>query len=401
MPGVRHVRSVCFAAVLAAAVWVLSGAGFDDGTGGLLTALLAGAAYAVLIFAPISPAGPVTAGVAFLVASVWALSSPSSYADLWPAGVSWADLGQPGHGPAAVLAVPMLATAFLARRWAGEPREFPPVGRLGGAPGEAQPADAPAAAGAESPVPPSSDPDRTVMMTDGEQTQFIRAPEPPAPEPAALVPQLVPELVSVTSEPAPVIPQLPADETMVTSARPADETMAIPLPSPEAPASGDVTQFIPRDLGGDRQVIKTPAPADGEQTQVIRPPGPAEAGQSGAVTPAGPPEAEESRVPDAEQTRVIHVDAAEPDEEQPLSIAGAERPDPTADPTTRLRQLPEPGTAPDTPTPRPAEPEPVPAGRPQSATDLERPADEAADDTRRLRMPSIPAPRRQPDDEAG
>ena len=75
----RHLRSILYALVLAPAVWVLAGVGLTqdltdrarDG-GSLETAtamlllLLAGAAYAILIFAPISPRGPCCSGLAFL-----------------------------------------------------------------------------------------------------------------------------------------------------------------------------------------------------------------------------------------------------------------------------------------------------------------------------------------------
>ncbi|MEV6490751.1 hypothetical protein AB0M20_19350, partial [Actinoplanes sp. NPDC051633] len=73
----RHVRSILYALVLAPAVWVLCGVGFtqeltgraQDSGGGLetlaaiLLVLLAGTAYAILLFAPISPAGPASAGL--------------------------------------------------------------------------------------------------------------------------------------------------------------------------------------------------------------------------------------------------------------------------------------------------------------------------------------------------
>ena len=113
MPGVRHLRSIIYALVLAPAVWILCGVGFDqDLTGrardnggieslsGVLLLLLAGAAYAILLFAPISPAGPALAGLVFAVVGAWARIAPESYAAVWPANVAKEgfDVSTPGYG---------------------------------------------------------------------------------------------------------------------------------------------------------------------------------------------------------------------------------------------------------------------------------------------------------------
>ncbi|MDT5033027.1 MAG: hypothetical protein QOC94_3198, partial [Actinoplanes sp.] len=90
----RHVRSILYALVLAPAVWVLCGAGFTGGLigraydsagtveslTGLMMLLLAGAAYAILIFSPISPAGPLLGGLVYLAVGLWSWAAPSSYA---------------------------------------------------------------------------------------------------------------------------------------------------------------------------------------------------------------------------------------------------------------------------------------------------------------------------------
>jgi hypothetical protein len=143
----RHLRSILYALVLAPAVWVLCAVGFTgdltgrarDGGGietltGLLLLLLAGAAYAILLLAPISPAGPAIAGAAFLGVAVWALAAPSAYAGLWPPNVAkdGFDLRLPGYGLAVALAVPLLCTALSTRRWARyEPPVLPLIGTLG------------------------------------------------------------------------------------------------------------------------------------------------------------------------------------------------------------------------------------------------------------------------------
>jgi hypothetical protein len=143
-----------YALVLAPAVWVLCGVGFTgdligrarDASGtietfvGLLLLLLAGAAYAILIFAPISPAGPTLGGLAFFGIGLWAFAAPSSYAGVWPSTVSknGFDLSRPGYGLALLLAVPMICTALSARRWAKyEPPVLPLIGALGRARGAA------------------------------------------------------------------------------------------------------------------------------------------------------------------------------------------------------------------------------------------------------------------------
>jgi hypothetical protein len=142
--GVRHLRSILYALVLAPAAWILSGVGFThDPTGrardnggaesfsGLLLLVLAGAVYAILVFAPISPAGPALAGLVFLGVSLWALASPSSYAGAWPAAQGGVDLSRPGYGLAALLAVSLVCTALSARRWERyEPPQLPLIGML-------------------------------------------------------------------------------------------------------------------------------------------------------------------------------------------------------------------------------------------------------------------------------
>jgi len=150
----RHVRSILYALVLAPAVWVLCGVGFTPelaGRGrdtggtvesltGLLLLLLAGAAYAILVFAPISPAGPTLAGLTFLGMGLWAFADPASYAAQWPPELSKEtfNLSLPGYGLALVLAVPMICTVLSARRWARyEPPVLPVIGTLGRARGAA------------------------------------------------------------------------------------------------------------------------------------------------------------------------------------------------------------------------------------------------------------------------
>ncbi|MCO8273000.1 hypothetical protein M1L60_20605, partial [Actinoplanes sp. TRM 88003] len=172
----RHFRSILYALVLAPAVWVLAGVGFthdltargrDDfaveSVAGLLMLVLAGAAYAILLFAPISPAGPLVGGLAYLGISAWALAAPAAYAGVWPESVAKEgfDVSRPGFGLAALLAIPLICTALSARRWAGyEPPVLPLIGRLGRARGHV--AMPPTAA-----VPRVTDTDPTMAMRLG------------------------------------------------------------------------------------------------------------------------------------------------------------------------------------------------------------------------------------------
>jgi hypothetical protein len=149
----RHFRSILYALVLAPAAWILIGVGStrdltvrgrDDlaveSATGLLLLLLAGAAYGILLFAPISPAGPSLAGLVFLGIAGWALAAPTAYAGAWPHQVAKEgfDLSRPGYGLAALLAVPLICTALSARRWEKyEPPVLPIIGQLGRARGAA------------------------------------------------------------------------------------------------------------------------------------------------------------------------------------------------------------------------------------------------------------------------
>ncbi|HET6531156.1 MAG TPA: hypothetical protein VFH03_11175, partial [Actinoplanes sp.] len=135
----RHLRSILYALVLAPAVWILCGAS-DAGPLSVALLVLAGAAYAILLFAPISPLGPVLAGLIFLVLGGWGVAAPDSYAGIWSAGVTrdGFDLSRPGYALGLVLAVPLLATALNVRRWRGyEPSQLPLIGTLDRARGAA------------------------------------------------------------------------------------------------------------------------------------------------------------------------------------------------------------------------------------------------------------------------
>jgi len=198
-PDVRHFRSILYAVVLAPAVWVLVAVGLThdltargrDGFAvesftGLLMLLLGGAAYGILIFAPISPLGPTVSGAVFLAAGAWAIASPTSYADVWPSGVvkEGFDLSRPGYGLAALLSVPMIMTVLSVRRWRGyQPLELPLLGPIGRAWGKAAAPGTPMAAmpttvlpfeGGQTTVLPTEGGQTTVLPIEGDQTTLLR-----------------------------------------------------------------------------------------------------------------------------------------------------------------------------------------------------------------------------------
>ncbi|BBH66223.1 hypothetical protein ACTI_29080 [Actinoplanes sp. OR16] len=143
----RHLRSILYALVLAPSIWILAGVGFthdltsrgreffaEESIAGLLLLIFSGILYAILTFAPVSPAGPVLAGVAYLGVTIWAWTSPEAYAGLWAPEISkdTFDLSRPGYGLAALLAIPLIGTALSARRWARyEPPVLPIIGEIG------------------------------------------------------------------------------------------------------------------------------------------------------------------------------------------------------------------------------------------------------------------------------
>jgi hypothetical protein len=236
----RHLRSILYAIVLAPAVWILCGVGFtsdlvgrardSDGVEsftGLLLLLLAGGAYAILVFTPFSPAGPSFAGLVFLGVAIWALASPGSYGDAWPTGVAKEgfDLSRPGYGLAALLAVPLLCTALSAKRWEQYvPPQLPLIGTLGRARGAAAVAGTPVSAvdTAVIEVPPNTD--------AADATQVIPTGRPVA-EPATA-------FLAASPSPAPSAPSSPAASPLPSpAASPLPSPAASPLPSPAASAS--------------------------------------------------------------------------------------------------------------------------------------------------------------------
>ncbi|GAA3912060.1 hypothetical protein [Actinoplanes auranticolor] len=456
----RHLRSTLYALVLAPAVWILCGVGFDqDLTGrardnggieslsGVLLLVLAGAAYAILLFSPISPLGPLLAGLGFLGVGAWARIAPASYAGVWPENVAsdGFDLSRPGYGLAVLLAVPMLATALSARRWRGfEPPEILFVGTIGRARGAAAVAGTPMASERTAVIPqqrqgsefvpgfgaPSADATQVIGQTtvaqptvalpggsvaagssgagssaadEDEKTtvmrlgpQPVQSPAPAAEEPTQAVNSAA-SAASAAEEPTQAVTP-GGEEATADVAAGEDATAAIP--APESPSVGEETTrnvtageaaedkttllvlppvTAPADDDGDEKTQlltlpkadgPAPDPTDrGERTQVIR---------AGTVEPPGD-RTQLLSFPAPAEPVTVATPIATPDE-QNTSIVAAERPDPGEDPTTRLTPaVKQPGEATtQANVDRPA----------TTVTSLERPADEAADDTRPLTLPT-------------
>lgn len=151
----RHVGSLVLSLIFTAVIYVLAGVGVvqfakvnatadtDWAAAGIGMAALAGAGllYAILVLARLSPLGMMLSGLVLMGATLWALISPSSYADRIPADV----LGVDGAGHAAagaitlLLSVPLLGTVFSPRRWRQYPNGAPALVAPSGYPPESTP----------------------------------------------------------------------------------------------------------------------------------------------------------------------------------------------------------------------------------------------------------------------
>ncbi|SNR59548.1 hypothetical protein [Actinoplanes regularis] len=289
----RHLRSILYTLVLAPALWVLAAVGFThdltsrgrdffaaESLSGLLLLIFAGILFAIMVFSPISPAGPTIAGAAYLGVTYWAWNAPQSYADVWPPNVvkDNFDLSRPGYGLAALLAVPLLCTALSARRWARyEPPVLPIIGEIGRFRGSAKVAGVTMAA-AETTVLPAArgfqrPADPTVAIPSAaaaDKTQVLRTPPAAAipTQPAAAKADPEPKTVAIPAQPAKADAE---DKTVAIPAQPAaakadaePKTVAIVATRPDAE---DKTVAIPAQRADDTtHVIKS---SDEEATEVL------------------------------------------------------------------------------------------------------------------------------------
>lgn len=425
--------------MLTPAIWILCGVGFDqDLTGrardnggieslsGVLLLLLAGTAYAILLFSPISPAGPTLAGLAFAGAGAWARIAPEAYAAVWPANVAkdGFNVSTPGYGLVVLMAVPLLGTALSASRWrAFEPPEILLIGTIGRARGAARVAGTPMASEQTTVIPQQrqspefvpgfgarpadprrlpADDDRTIAVPLGrpafgeedEKTTVMQLGRPPAarPAPEELTQLLTPAgraaeaddrrtepiAVAVAEETTHEVTAPGSDEVTrevaaagavgITPGAGEETTRDVVAAEPRTEAFGQV--HAEEDDGGKTQLLTLPratgTPDHGEQTQAIR---------VGTVEPPGD-RTQMLTFPSPGEATTVAVPRGDEEGTTAVSIVSAERPDPGADPTTRL-------TPPADTAARPG-----PGRGTTTVTSIERPADEAADDTRPLTLPT-------------
>ncbi|GGN28034.1 hypothetical protein [Actinoplanes campanulatus] len=329
----RHLRSIFYALVLAPSIWVLSGVGFThdlssrgrelfaaESISGLLLLIFAGILYAILAFAPVSPAGPVLAGAAYLGVTIWAWQSPAAYAALWAPEVSKEgfDLSRPGYGLAALLAVPLLGTALSARRWARyEPPVLPIIGEIGRFRGAAKVAGIPVSIAETTVIRVGTPADRTEVVTATDSTAAVTATDSTA---------------AVTA----------TDRTVIMPAVPASAPSARPATSAPAPAAGPATPVAASDP---TVAIRLP---EAEPTTVLATPSEKPAVASGSPATAEkndpavveknePAEAEKGEPAEAEKDEATFVlQRPADDRTQPLSVAQTSRPETEADATRPL-----------------------------------------------------------------
>jgi hypothetical protein len=387
----RHIRSILYALVLAPAVWVLAGAGFNhDFTGrgrdsfatesytGLLLLLLAGAAYGILLFAPISPAGPFLAGLAFLGVALWALAAPASYAGAWPPGASRDsfDLSRPGYGLAAMLAVPLICTALSARRWARyEPPVLPIIGQIGRPRGAAAVAGTPIAiaetaviASPQSPAPRAPMPPPTPQPSPGQASPLQSA------SPAGRTADSGPGGAAF----APTKPAYSAGADDITAVVVTYEEPTAEFEEPSTGGGEGPTVVVPQEpaAGGEEPTVVVadePVAGGEEPTVVVLDEPAAGSGKEPTVVVSDRParDAEETTVVgsdgparDTEEPTVVVSDGPARDAEEPTVIVvgrgAATRPQADEDEPTAAGAEPSPAGA----EPSPAGAEPSPAGAP-------------------------------------
>ena len=321
----RHLRSVVYAIVLAPTVWVLCGMGYVRDPG-FLPLLLAGVAYAILVRAPISPAGPLFAGVLFLGTGVWALASPSSYAGLWQAAGSRIDLSAPGHGLAAFLSVPLIATALSARRWQRIRRpRIPVIGASEAARGTARPAGTPVGVLETAIIERPSAADTTIVVKPAETgaeppTEAIPTMESP-PVPDGTEPAMASFVVSasgeITAADLDAVVESAANEgepaEPVTESEPADE--ADRVTEPEAAAEAEPVAVTGPVMEADSVADAEPEPVpDTEPVAETEPAAEVEPGSQPEPVATADEAADSADVEQAETATAEEVPAEVPDE---------------------------------------------------------------------------------------
>jgi hypothetical protein len=271
----RHAGSVLLSLFLAPLIWVGTGYGLTEVNQarvrfaggfeveivlGLLALLAAGALYALLVMARLSPIGPALIGLVFVGLSAWAAFDPASYFDTMPTDLRRGDfaLTYPALGYGALLGVPLLATLLSPRRW----RRYAHAGAA--APAGPAPYAMPAAGMPPGAVPPGDAyaPPYGGRPTFGATPGYLAPPPPGSPYPGAPQP------------PAPQLARLGGTApTTAFQAAPQAPTSAPPVPSsaPSAPTSGAPAPFAAAPPEPPTQRIPAQAPpplAEGPTTRI-------------------------------------------------------------------------------------------------------------------------------------
>ena len=253
----RHLGSFLLAVVLAPIVYLLTGVGlsaFSQATTrgvaerpmasmlSIATLAVAGAVYAVLVMARLSPIGPALAGFFFLSMPAWPLVDPTSYADALNTvdarfkilGVEILGIDLVGRsGVGVLLAIPLIATLASPRRWSRyATAPGAEVAYYGQTTGFQQPY---AYAGPTRPIDPVTEqlPDVSPPTLHYPRSSAAAAPAPVRPaEPPAPPTVVLPVSPAVPPAPvaAPAVPPAPI-------AAPAAASVAAPAPTP-APSAG-------------------------------------------------------------------------------------------------------------------------------------------------------------------
>jgi hypothetical protein len=129
----RHLVSLVLSLVAAPLVYVAAGYAtvkleaatkggtihWSDASLGIGAGLLAGALYAILVMARLSPLGPFLAGLGYVGITSWALLDASRFHSSFSASILGTDsvLIAPVGAGTVMLAVPLLLTIFSPRRW--------------------------------------------------------------------------------------------------------------------------------------------------------------------------------------------------------------------------------------------------------------------------------------------
>ncbi len=367
----RHLGSLLLSLVLAPAVWVLAGYGMNEVSigvgrfdlrlvGGYAALAAAGVLLTLLVLTRLSPVGPATAGLAFIVVSVWAGQDPGLFRDLFTASVFGrpAGLVNPIVAIGPVVGTLLLLTVTSPRRWqrhpaTAAPQPIYPGATVGPPPGFPPPyPTSPAFAAAPgSPAGP--------YATGVLYGQGYGAPAgPPAPTsaaPASGPPGPVPPPPMAQSGPLPAAAPVPTGAgSWSTPPPPAPDTERTPSP-PRPPATERTpppppprfTPHVPRQPGASEAADATDAttrlgPSTGatDATTRLSPPPPAD--ETTRLTPRqDTPSADESD--QDEQTTLLRPpapagDGPEPDGEEKTTLltppaAGG---DPDGDETTVL-----------------------------------------------------------------